>query len=746
MKNLLVVILTLLAVGVHAADLAVNPIFCQGMVLQREAEVPVWGWANAGQRITVEFAGAKVTASTGNDGAWKVRLPKMPASSESRTLTISAADSSKRIAITDVLVGEVWLCGGQSNMEVTVSDALQPTQEQAAANFPLIRMATVGWSVQSTPQTKAQIHENRWRSATKDQVFKLSAVGYFFGRHLHEQLQVPIGLIAASKGGTPAEAWMPRDIQLADPRLAWLAEDRAYHETVRPGVLYNGMIHPLAPFAVRGAIWYQGENNVGRGYSYQHTLSTLIAHWRKQWQVTDPRDFPFGIVQLAGIGTSLPVIGNDGWAEVREAQSVVANQVGNGLVVALDVAIDDYDIHPKNKQEIGRRLSLWALNQVCREPSIEWRGPVYASHAIEGNQIRISFLPTGGGLAAKGGTPSFFMIAGENRQFTWGQALIDGDSILVSAPSVSKPVAVRYAWSNGPCLADKSQVMNVFGKNGLPLAPFRTDVWALESAPPIEFPSGILPSATVGKRFVATLSTATAKGAHITYALAPNAQFPPGLNLESGGTVTGIPTTAGTFVTTIRATADSQVSRDATIALTVHAKGAAPTWTVVYDANGANRGKTPVHQSFDGRTPLTLAGNAGKEPLARTGFTFTGWSTVADGSGETFTAGASYAKKADQVLFAKWTPIQVDYRDQTLPDAVLGTDYQASAATGTCGDAGLVYEKMSGRLPSGLNFNFPFGTFSGAPTESGTFRIVVKCKTHTGQFTEATVTVTVKGP
>jgi sialate O-acetylesterase len=243
------------------------------------------------------------------------RLAPMPTSAEPRVMTIRGSGAT-RTEIKNVVVGEVWLCGGQSNIEVGVGDARNPKQEQQEAKYPLIRVATVGWAFKPSPQDKPTIHHNQWRKAIPENILGLTAVGYFFGRELHQKLNVPIGLIHASKGGTPAEAWMPKESLLADAELAWTADRALYDEYTRPGELYNAMIHPLAPYRVRGAIWYQGENNLFRGWTYRKTLPTLIARWRKLWNVTNPNDFPFGIVQLAGQGTAFDfAFMNSVWAE-----------------------------------------------------------------------------------------------------------------------------------------------------------------------------------------------------------------------------------------------------------------------------------------------------------------------------------------------------------------------------------------------------------------------------------------------
>ena len=724
------------------AEVALHPLFCDGMVLQRDAEAPVWGWASPGETITIEFGGARKATTAGANGKWVVRLSPMPASNVPRVMTVSGAGGSRN-EIGNVVVGDVWLCGGQSNMEAGVGDARNPKQEQQEAKYPLIRVATIGWSVKPTLQDKPTINQGKWLEATSENILGLTAVGYFFGRELHQKLDVPIGLIHASKGGTPAESWMPKDSLLADPELAWTADPALYDEYTRPGELYNAMIYPLAPYRIRGAIWYQGENNLFRGWLYRKTLPSLIAEWRKLWDVKKPEDFPFGVVQLAGQGTAFNFAFLDSiWAETRESQEIVSREPGNGLAVTLDLSVDNYDIHPKNKQEIGRRLSFWALNRVYGKTSVEYQGPVFASEKIEGSKIRLSFNPTGGGLVSRGGPPSFFTIAGADQQFKWGTAVIEGNTIVVSSPEVPNPVAVRYAWSHGPCTANKSQIANVYGQNGLPLGCFRTDNWKLESAPDVTYPTTVLPAGVVGQRYSRSLATATARGAAITYALVPGARMPSGFNLDEKGQVTGAPAAPGTYVFKVRATASSAAVRDADVIVTVQPKGGPAVWTMAYDANGATAGSVPSWQIRNGDAPLRLASNTGG--LKRTGHIFQGWNTAPDGSGETFAEGASCGKNGDAVLYANWGAITVEYADQTLPDAVVGKPYKATAANAKAGDAHLQYEKMSGKLPTGLNFDFPFGTLSGTPAEAGTFSIVVKAKTGTGQFREAKVTVTVK--
>lgn len=531
---------------------------------------------------------------------------------------------------------------------------------------------------------------------------------------------------------------------MADPELAWTAEPALYDEYARPGELYKCMIHPLAPYRVRGVIWCQGENNLFRGWLYQKTLPALIAGWRKLWNVAQPEDFPLGIVQLAVQGAAFDFAHlNSVWAETRESQEIVARQPGNGLAVTLDLSVDDYDIHPKNKQDIGRRLSFWALNKVYGQTSVEHQGPMFASQKIEAGKIRLSFNPSGGGLVAQGGLPSFFTIAGAGRKFIWATAAIEGDTTVVNSPEVPNPVAIRYAWSHGPCTANKSQMANVYGNNRLPPGCFRTDTWKLESAPDVNYPTTLMAAGVVGQPYSRSLATATARRVSITCALAPGARMPAGLNLEERGQVTGVPAAPGTFAFNVRATASSAATLNADVTtISVQAKGGPPVWTIGYDANGATAGSVPSWQIRNSEAPLAVAANNGR--LKRTGYIFQGWVTAPNGTGGTLAEGASYGKNADAVLFAKRVAITVEYAEQALPDAVVGKPCNAIAANAKAGDANLQYEKMSGQLANGLNFNFPLGTITGIPTEAGTFSIVIKAKTNTGQYREATVTVTVK--
>ncbi len=627
-----------------------HPLFSDHMVLQRHVKTPVWGWASPGDKITVRFGGQIRTAVARADGKWSVRLDAMGASTQPRTLTVESSAAGQSVTINDVLVGDVWLCSGQSNMEMGIGACNVP-DEIAAANYPQIRLLTVPHLIAYQPTERPVCS---WVPCSPDTVAQggwggFSAAGYFFGRDLHRALKIPIGLIHSSWGGTIAEAWtsaealqplgdfadrlervatagkggktdfaseyenwcrkndpgtvqgwaqpqcettswktvtMPQPFEQAGlpdfDGMVWfrrafeLPADWAGHqlslslgpvddidttwvnglkvgqmnrydlnrvytvppEALKPGnnvvavrvldtggnggftgkpeqmflktggpgeatrislagewqmrdsaplsklpgvpsvadsnnpnqvtVLYNGMIAPLLPFAIRGAIWYQGESNAGRAAQYRCLLPTMIRDWRARFGVGD---FPFYIVQLAAFQPTFPEPRENEWAELREAQALTAKNVPHcGLAIAIDIG-DAADIHPKNKAEVGRRLALWALADTYHQ-KVECSGPWYKSMKARGNSVRLAFEHADGGLEARGGELKGFAVAGEDRKFVWGKAVIDGHTIVVSSPEVARPLAVRYGWDINP-------VCNLYNHAGLPAVPFRTDDWPM---------------------------------------------------------------------------------------------------------------------------------------------------------------------------------------------------------------------------------------------------------------------------
>ncbi len=624
-----------------------HPLFCDHAVLQRGVAVPVWGWSEPGSKVIVAFAGQSRTAIADKSGKWMVKLKSMPVSAEPRSLTVSNPTTHESAVINDVLVGDVWLCSGQSNMEMGVGICNSP-KDIETANYPLIRLLTVPKLVATEPVDTIQC---RWLPCSPETIKEgtwggFSATAFFFGRELERELKIPIGLIHSSWGGTIAEAWTSAEglaplgdfdvaiqamrasaggknkldftqvyeqwCQQKDPGtkhgwavaqnldagwrtiqlpqyvesaglpnfdgMIWFSREfelpadwsgkdlklelgqiddydttwingvkvgqmnrydlvRTYPvpaSVLKPGkniitvrvldtggnggftgpaekmrlapvgdpaakfvalagdwrmrdsaplaqlgsppqppdannpnvttVLYNGMIAPLLPFAIKGAIWYQGESNADRAKQYQRLLPAMISDWRARFGVGE---FPFYIVQLAGFQATYPQPRENNWAELREAQTKTAKNLRNcGLALALDIG-DAADIHPKNKQEVGRRLALAALAQTYGN-MIESSGPWYRSMQVSGGKIRLSFDHVDSGLFAKGGKLTGFAIAGADHRFIWADAVIDGKTVVVSSPLVEKPMSVRYAWDINP-------VCNLYNQAGLPAVPFRTD-------------------------------------------------------------------------------------------------------------------------------------------------------------------------------------------------------------------------------------------------------------------------------
>ena len=643
--------------ALQAAELKLASLFTDHMVVQRDRTVPVWGWANAGEKVTVEFAKQTKTATADVSGKWVVKLDPMPVSAVPGEMKVSRSLKPEPLILSDILVGDVWLASGQSNMGFGVKGSLNGEQEIAAATYPALRLFSVAQCATLTPTNAVK---GAWQPCSPQTVGEFSGVAYFFGRELHSRLKVPIGLLHSSVGGTPAEAWtrleamsaipglgerakkeiaqilaQPEDNKRfpgerdawerkygvqpppisqaarkwADPALDtsdwkhvtlpgrwqnlgfktggvfwlrkeilipeelagkaswisfnWVSEQydtaflngvevgrandkapgfynvqrgypvpgklmkagrnvvafRVVSATEKAGVhqwgkgvfpfaglknvddnwllkveaafpplppealksrpkpndiafrgvsasLYNGMIVPLIPFAIKGVIWYQGESNAARAPEYRQLLSALIGDWRAQW---GQGDFPFHIVQLANYYTDTKDPAESGVAAVREAQLQVSETVTNcGLAVAIDLG--EEGIHPKNKQDVGKRLALQALSKTYGQ-AVPCSGPIYRAMTVDGSAIRITFDHSDGGLHAKNGPLQRFAIADANKKFVWAEAKIDGDTVWVSSPQIKTPVAVRYAWGNNP------EGCNLINGQGLPASPFRTDSW-----------------------------------------------------------------------------------------------------------------------------------------------------------------------------------------------------------------------------------------------------------------------------
>jgi len=465
----------LVAAVAAPAEVKLPSQFSTGMVLQQGKPVPVWGWANAGAKVSVAFAGQEKSATADGDGKWTVTLDALKTATTPGTMTVTAGDDE--VKLDDVLVGEVWICSGQSNMEWTVGGCNSP-DDVAAADYPLVRHIKVPHKPSAEPLDNFQ---GSWVACSPQTVPGFTAVGYFFARELHKELGVPIGLVNSSWGGTRIEPWTPPCGFAAVPELKEMAEkdyDAKNHQ--QPTVLYNGMISPLVPLAIRGAIWYQGESNGGEGVSYYHKKQALIGGWR---QLFKQGDFPFYYVQLANWQqpNDNPQ-GGDGWAKLREAQVSTLQVPNAGMAVIIDIG-EARDIHPKNKQDVGRRLALWALAKDYGKKDLVYSGPLYKDMKVEGDKIRVSFDHVGSGFMVgkkegrepvreiKDGELKRFAIAGADQQWHWAKAAIDGDTVVVSCPEVKEPVAVRYAFSMNP------EGANLYNKDGLPASPFRTDEW-----------------------------------------------------------------------------------------------------------------------------------------------------------------------------------------------------------------------------------------------------------------------------
>ena len=523
MKSRLSLLAALLAAvclaGVASADVKLPSVLSDHMVLQQGMPVSVWGWAEPGEKVTVTAGDSKAQAAAGADGKFLVKVGPFQAGGPME-ITVAGKNT---ILLKDVLVGEVWVCSGQSNMAMSVSGSANAKDEIAAAAFPKIRLFSVPRVTAEKPQDDCKA---QWEPCSPQNVGGFSGAAYFFGRELHQKLNVPVGLIHTSWGGTPAEAWTTRATlearfkpiaerwakaaQSWDPEKAkedydkqrkqWQANadkikqanqaeaDKAAREgkvapKPRPlprgpqppkspassphgaAVLYNGMICPLIPFAIKGAIWYQGESNAGRAYQYRTLFPAMIQDWRKAW---GQGDFPFLFVQLANFKPRKAEPGDSDWAELREAQTMTLALPNTGMAVIIDIG-DAGNIHPKNKQDVGKRLAAWALGTTYgQKGSIS--GPLYESMSVEGNKVRLKFKHADGGLICKGDKLTGFAVAGEDKKFLWADAKIDGDCVVVSSEKVAAPKAVRYAWADNPD-------GNLYNQANLPASPFRTDDW-----------------------------------------------------------------------------------------------------------------------------------------------------------------------------------------------------------------------------------------------------------------------------
>ena len=496
------------------AELQLPAIISDHMVLQQKQSDPVWGWDTPGTKITVTFGGQTKTANAAADGKWTVKLDPMPANAQAQTLIIKGTSKKE---IQDVLIGEVWMCSGQSNMGFTLNSEWNGDLEAAASNLPNLRLIKVP---QVGTQDLKTDFKGAWRASNADSASTFSAVGFLYGRYLHNILGIPVGLIDNSWGGSAAEAWIRRDTVEKDPRFKLLMDNtrktEAYNQTAqakteyearlakwkedvaaaktagkplprqpqgpeqwlsgnaRPGNIFAGVVYPTLGYGMKGVIWYQGESNAGRAYEYRELFPFMIEQWRKEW---GQGDFPFYWVQLANFMPVKPEPVDSNWAELREAQTMTMKAPNTGQAVIIDVG-EGKDIHPKDKHDVAARLVRWPLvKDYCLK--FPYRSPEFKSLAIEGNKAIVTLDYFGSSLRPFGVEEALgFAVCGEDKVWHWAKGkVLPGDRIEVSCDKVAAPIAVRYAWADNP-------VCNLFSKDGLPVTPFRTDDF-----PPITKPA-----------------------------------------------------------------------------------------------------------------------------------------------------------------------------------------------------------------------------------------------------------------
>ena len=432
------------------------------MVLQQNAEVKLWGWAKPFEPVHITMSWNSDTIKTSGDrlGMWKAVIQTTDAGGP-HTIGLKGYNE---VVINDILMGEIWLCSGQSNMEWSAGSGIDNAEEAiAGANQPQVRLFSVNLRTAAAPQIDL---EGEWVVCTPETMKYFSAIGYFFGKEIHSNLNVPVGIINSSWGGTPAETWTSEKVIQSDQQLNEVANkmDTVPWGPTEPGRIFNAMIHPLIPFKLAGVLWYQGEGNVGFPGNYEYLLKTMISSWRKDWGF----EFPFYFVQIAPYKYGRPVEG----AYLRDSQRKVLALSNTGMVVVSDIGNID-DIHPRNKIDVGKRLANLALHQTYGMSEKPISGPLYKKLEIEKGKARVYFDHAEGGLKSDEKNLSYFLIAGEDEVFYKAKATIDGSSVMVSSREVKNPVAVRFAWSNTAEPSLKNQA-------GLPTSTFRTDDWEVK--------------------------------------------------------------------------------------------------------------------------------------------------------------------------------------------------------------------------------------------------------------------------
>ncbi len=514
-KILTIVALVAAASGPLSADVKLPAIISDHMVLERSAKVPLWGWADPGEDVKISLNGTSAAAKADAEGKWIAVLDLKDSPPGPFEMSV---EGKNKISLADVLVGEVWIASGQSNMELRLRNTRDAEQEIASSANPFLRQFLVEKNTSATPLDELK---GRWTVAGPETAGDFSAVGYYFGKSLQSEVKVPVGIVNSSWGGTPSEAWTSLEALDSDPDLKAASERIRKQIAEYPGLakaeqefppvaaekraaapkppagtppgpqdtagfLYNAMIHPIINYAISGAIWYQGESNAGRAIQYRKAFPLLISDWRKQW---GRGDFPFYFCQLANFMPKNPEPEECGWAELREAQSLTLALPATGQAVLIDIG-ESGNIHPRNKKSVGERLARIALAKEHGK-KIAFSGPVFDSMKIENGTATVTFRHTDGGLAASPLPEKYdvksqtgesaplvrnspnsqlegFAICGQDKKWFWADAKIEGDAVVVRSDKVPSPVAVRYAWAQNP-------TCNLANGAGLPASPFRTD-------------------------------------------------------------------------------------------------------------------------------------------------------------------------------------------------------------------------------------------------------------------------------
>jgi sialate O-acetylesterase len=496
------------------AEIKLPPIIGSHMVLQQKQANPIWGWETPGSSVTVAFAGQSKSAIAGTDGKWTVKLDPLPANANPQSLEISS--NGAKVTLEDVLIGEVWMCSGQSNMGFQLNSDWNGDLEAKASTLPNLRLIKV-------PQVGTQELQNdfkgEWKASSEESALRFSAVGFLFGRYIHQIIGVPVGLIDNAWGGSAAEAWMRRSTLEKDPRFARLMENTVQTEiqkkspeakteyeaavqkhklaaekakaegkaaprppqspeswlsgNQRPGNIFNGVVNPTLGYGIKGVIWYQGESNSSRAWEYAQLFPFMIQEWRKEW---NQGDFPFYWVQLADFKAEAQTPVESDWAELREAQTKTMSLPNTGQAVITDLG-EGKDIHPKNKHDVAARLVRWALAKDYGI-RIPYRSPEFKSLSLNDNKATVTVDCFGSALRAFDVEDAVgFALCGDDKVWHYAKGKVIGkDKVEITCDKVPNPIAVRYAWADNP-------VCNLTSSEGLPLTPFRTDDFEMKTKP-----------------------------------------------------------------------------------------------------------------------------------------------------------------------------------------------------------------------------------------------------------------------